>query len=163
MLGSFVIHRIIRSACRTGHRRHFNFNFERSGLLVRHSQSKPASMCLQAHETCITLSTAMSLSQNSLTFRQNALAREYLIQNIHPKVFIWESRRRTTLIAQQRYPKKRNPYFSIFSRQARNSDHFRGAFIRHGGDYSINFPLSPGRSICRCTQSGALPFDNKRL
>jgi len=29
-------------------------------------------------------------------------------------------------------------------------------------DYSINFPLSPGSSICRCTHNGALPFDSNR-
>lgn len=30
------------------------------------------------------------------------------------------------------------------------------------GRYSISFPLSPGKSICRCTQSGAFPFDSNR-
>ncbi len=28
--------------------------------------------------------------------------------------------------------------------------------------YSMSFPLSPGKSIWRCTHSGALPFDSKR-
>lgn len=34
--------------------------------------------------------------------------------------------------------------------------------ISRGVAYSINFPLSPGKSIWRCTHSGALPFDNRR-
>lgn len=32
----------------------------------------------------------------------------------------------------------------------------------HSLSHSINFPLSPGNSICRCTHNGALPFESKR-